>query len=704
MASDGSRYVFEAKIIEKEDGLFQFSMLDIIKENVVDGYYSYDEDIICSVGSVPNIRGEAPAITKEGVSVTLRNAYEFVGIGKNNIVSCHLIGKANGLFHIQCDINELTSYDYDLSSAFRILMEDMSIGRIPEPLTEQEDEQIFETDKVLDESYVREVIFLIDRMAILDKDYVKSYNYLAFARILCMLIGWESQAAYYKGRMDIITMLHDFARNEKVDEDKLSKLENVNSELFSNNVILKERFMQLQTVSYLGSPIHNDDLYQLAAKNPWLKNLAHLCLAYNITLADGMEKTATNIYNRIKQSLNLKGFESGLKKYGTGEEGVDEEYKTSIVFCADEESKGPNQDKQMNEILKVINSFLNTVGGTLYIGVNNYGLGVGVEADLKSSLYFDNKDKYLRTITDAVSLKWGNAVATFIEHIDWDYENEDKDVVIVKIKPLAQGVALDGYWYVRVGSTKRKLNKEEFEEYQKFSRKFPTTLIQELPEEAVPVVVETPTVTAPTPLVTSKDDTIKTSRIRQNVLADWEENYVEGIGFMKFLSGGKFKKIATYDYDDASLLTLIIKDGEEKGYLVLGYDNGHIVKVPVEEIMEFTNREYARYMDSKLIFASIANEGDAILTISKEDKSRPKTLMRLDLLSDFKEERLTDSGEMPYNEGLVSEILAYDVIPAKYLEDFKGIMDRPRTSLGYPDNTVTKPMVNKLHLWGITEI
>ena len=78
--------------------------------------------------------------------------------------------------------------------------------------------------------------------------------------------------------------------------------------------------------------------------------------------------------------------------------------------------------------------------------------------------------------------------------------------------------------------------------------------------------------------------------------------------------------------------------------------------------------------------------------------------MRLDRVSNFKEERLMDSGELPYNEGLMSEVLAFDVIPNEYIEDFKCIMERPKTSLGYPDNNVTRGMVNKLHLWGITEI
>ena len=189
-------------------------------------------------------------------------------------------------------------------------------------------------------------------------------------------------------------------------------------------------------------------------------------------------------------------------------------------------------------------------------------------------------------------------------------------------------------------------------------------------------------------------------------MAEWEdpENYVEPIGFFKFLSNGKFRKIDSFDYDEASLLTLVVKENEEKGYLILGYENGYIVKVSVEELLEYQNRDYSRNIESKLIFASLANDNAAVLTISKEDKTRPKTLMRLDRVSNFKEQRLMDSGELPYNEGLMSKVLAFDIIPSEDIEDVKGIMERPKTSLGYPDNNVTRGMVNKLHLWGITEI
>ena len=704
LAPDGSRYVFEARIINDEDGSFHFSMLKEMKEAALD-YYTYDEDIICSLGGASIQGGLAPAVSKEGISVSIKNAGEFEGVGKNTIVKCRLLGRGTGTFHIQCEMIDVTSYDFDMTSAFRILMEDYSVGKISENISSQEEEDILESDRVLDESYVREIIFLIDRMAIIDKDYVKSYNYLAFARTLCLLIGWEAQAAYYKGRMDIITMLHYFARNSKVDEQRLEQLENVNAELFSNNIILRERFLQLQAVSFLDKPEHNDDLYEVAKNNPNLHELASLVLAYNITKTSKMESTATDIHNRIKQQLNLKGFETGLKLYGTGEETIDTEYKTSIVFPAGN-SHSAHPDKQMEEIMKVINSFLNTVGGTLYVGVNDYGLGTGVEEDLNYTLYYGDKDKYLRAIPDAMSIKWGNSLATtYIEDIYFDSSNRDKDILVVKIKPHQMGVPFDGHYYVRVGSTKRKLTKEEFAEYQKLNRKLPEQ-VETTTKDAAEQSQEQDKQIVTVPLITSKEDEVHTSRIRKNVLAEYldPDNYVEPVAFFKFLGNGKFRKLDQYDYDDQSLLTLTVLENEIKSWLILGYDNGHIAKVSVEELMEYQERDYSRFADAKLIFASFANDDDAVLTISRENKTRPKVVMRMDTVTNFEEGKLMDNGEMPFNEKLASEFLAYDIIPSKYKHQFDGILDKIKSFVGYPLNQVTKPMVNTLHLWGINEI
>mgnify|MGYP006337219699 CR=1 FL=1 len=78
--------------------------------------------------------------------------------------------------------------------------------------------------------------------------------------------------------------------------------------------------------------------------------------------------------------------------------------------------------------------------------------------------------------------------------------------------------------------------------------------------------------------------------------------------------------------------------------------------------------------------------------------------MRADTLRNFEAGRLTDKGDIPYNEDLAGEILAYDIIPSEHIDDFKGIVDRPRTSLGQSSASGTRGMINKLHLWGINEI
>ena len=318
------------------------------------------------------------------------------------------------------------------------------------------------------------------------------------------------------------------------------------------------------------------------------------------------------------------------------------------------------------------------------------------------SIYNGNPDKYIRSVVLAVANEWGHNISTTYMNVGFDKENTDKDVVIVEIKPIISGLPYKNVWYVRQTSSKLKLTKEEFEKYQKLNRKLPTTPATET-VAAEESKANEEIVVKNKQLVTSKDDEIKTSRIRTNVLDDWQENYVNPIAYFKFLSGGKFIKIDNYDYTP-ELLTLAVKEVEGNGYLVLGYEDGRIVKVPVDQLIEYNNREYSRYTESKLIFASIAQKDDAVLTISKENKTHPKTMMRLDRLSNFDDGKLMDKGKLPFNEGLASEILAFDIIPNEKLSEYKGILDKPKTTLGYSANNVKGGIVDKLHSLGINEI
>lgn len=477
LADNGRSLVFEAKIIDKTaDGDFRFSMLDIIKEIADNDFYVYDDRIICSLGADRPLAGRnkrIPAISKDGISISL-GGFDDLDVNypfkKGDVVVATYESCGSGSFLVNCSILELCeNQDFYVIEAFRNLLREIALtGENVDSVVQEEDIQ--QNDRLLAVPYMKEVIRAIDRMAIIDDEYVKSYNYLGFARILCLMIGWENQAAYYKGRMDLIAMLHDFAINDRVDEDKLELLDNANAEMFNSNILLKERYEQLKIVSYLGKPQHQQDLLaRYTDSQGILHTLASLVLGYNIMKSQNMESQANDVHNRIKQTLKLKGFESNLVMYGSGIEDLKTEYKQSIVFPPNV-TDVPNLTLQTSNVMRVIAEFLNTEGGILYLGVNDCGAGVGLENDLMYHEFNGDKDKYQRYISDTIANTWGNVVATCVKDISFDSENKDKDVLIIRISPYPKGVEYEGKWYVRTVSSKRALTYDEFSWYNSHNR------------------------------------------------------------------------------------------------------------------------------------------------------------------------------------------------------------------------------------------
>ena len=490
---EGERMVFNADILEVRDG-YHLSMHRDIKEYVNQELYHSGMDILCSLGGTPE-KGSSviQGITVDGASASIylkdvsRNEIlETEQLSKHDYVWCYYQnkGKENQPNHIVCVIirkADETEEKFSLNDAFRNLMEEVYVRTVSESDqgAEIDENKLKETDRFLDDAYLQELIFLIDRMAALDADDIKAYNYLGFARVLSLLIGWESQAKYYKIQMGIREQLQYFAVNNKIDEKALEDFEDANAEQFNLIPSLKERFLSLQAVSYLRTDTHSEELFKLKEEgSSSLSKLAAYVSAYNtIYKEEGMQNAARDIYNKILGILELKGYETGLKEYEQGLESETVEFKTSFVYTAekmvDPLKKGLNNpNEQRDKILTVINSFMNTAGGKLYLGVNDQGMGVGLEGDLSVAPYFEDKDKYRRAITDAVALKWGNDIqARGIASAEWDLDNPGKDVLIIKVNRIDEGVPFDkGLWYIRTGSATKRLNYHEFLQFKDYTR------------------------------------------------------------------------------------------------------------------------------------------------------------------------------------------------------------------------------------------
>lgn len=131
---------------------------------------------------------------------------------------------------------------------------------------------------------------------------------------------------------------------------------------------------------------------------------------------------------------------------------------------------------------------------------------------------------------------------------------------------------------------------------------------------------------------------------------------------------------------DETLLTLSIQQKEEDGYVVLVYDSGRIVKVPVSELMDKTRRnKYKRSANENLFFACPATAEDALLTIVKDNNDN--LCYRLDDIANLKEGNMFDKGELLSNVYLKS-VVQCEIIPKQYIHDFKKIHNLKYTNLG----------------------
>ncbi|MCH5217869.1 MAG: WYL domain-containing protein [Muribaculaceae bacterium] len=142
-----------------------------------------------------------------------------------------------------------------------------------------------------------------------------------------------------------------------------------------------------------------------------IERLRNLIDAANALAGNIAETEINRIKRSISQCLGIKSIykEEASDKHWFGEESDMLEFKTSIVFLPSKTGDTtPNPDIQIWQILKTVNGFLNSLhGGTLQLGVNDFGNAAGVDEDIRW-LYRNNHiltpeaDPYLRYIKHRV--------------------------------------------------------------------------------------------------------------------------------------------------------------------------------------------------------------------------------------------------------------------------------------------------------------
>ncbi|MCP3941746.1 MAG: transporter substrate-binding domain-containing protein [Desulfobacteraceae bacterium] len=140
------------------------------------------------------------------------------------------------------------------------------------------------------------------------------------------------------------------------------------------------------------------------------------------------------------------------------------EFKSSLRWNIQTEKP----DKRIEEvIIKTLSAFMNARGGTLFIGINDEGRPVGIEADYKSFQRKPNRDGFLLKLSSMISQNLGRQSHKFI--ITDIQIMDGHDVCRITVKPGERPIYIKGngkeFFYIRTGASSVPLSMSEAHEY-----------------------------------------------------------------------------------------------------------------------------------------------------------------------------------------------------------------------------------------------
>ena len=604
-----------------EDG-YHFTMRDDVTDFMEEfrvKQLNFNSTMKCILNNATPGATRIPAISDNGLSLS-------VGTEKGVSSSVLTKGKVVEVFAptqgVAPYINVTYKQDvedtsFSVSAAFHQLMINYAYGEVY--LRGSDEEAQRELTTTLDKSRTRELMSILESYAELEDDNIKAYNYISVCRIMARMLGSHREEFYVK-RLALIELLNDFALNNSFSQESLRLLDSEKDGALHESSPLFLEYQQMKVLSWLNNEDHNDDLYHLSCQHdtPILKQLAALVLSHNTIKKAGLIPQAEEILEKIRSILKLRRNESNKKFYG--KEDYKTEFKTSIVYP--ESSMRPDIGKQTQKILSEICAFMNADGGTLYLGVNDQGVETGVEEDLKQGNFKGSTDRYEDYVNNQVAIQMSQEAAHNI-HTHWDKETKS-NVLIIDIKPTPNPVSIRGEYYERMGKSARRVNEEYLpiflDNRRQWAAEHQLETVEELrqseslktPEQPTTPPANTESVAvAPQP----RTDLIQTSRLRNNVIHDYEPDFVPVAGYICFIDRDEYKILQYDDYKTEDyLLELAVHEEERGGWLVMVYEDGAVVKTSLNELLNRdSDRTFKRFGDKRLIYASIASDDDLLV-------------------------------------------------------------------------------------------
>ena len=526
-----------------------------------------------------------------------------------------------------------------------------------------------------------ELIYCIEMLSEEKEDISERFNVYNYLQLLTRFVGNKDLEEYYSICADYIYNINRLV--EKPEKERFTststykmtilsaRMEMLGMEQYAKNFGFFQKvtsiFLAQNNIQHLNELQHDEC--------PTIQELARY-----FSILPLLGENDSSLMHIVYQNINsLLGYqEKPLKKTTIpiyfGHENVCCEFKSSAFIHANKDS---DEDQSM-ALARVVASFMNTDGGTLYIGVNDQGYLTGIQEDL--SHVHNDRDNYLRTVNSQIIRLLGdnkeahNRYQEYIRCNLHEYDNQ-RMVLAFRVAPINEVVTLNGKVYTRSGSScicKPEKNVKDFIAQRRITALnsvprqpiFPTTFSEErqeyafTPQEEEEIQYTRRFMEVPQPpIVITPQDTdeakkidipvakvksnfkIQTSALRINPLQkNIEMGYTNSHHFISLFNNGKIAcspspKIGVWGENQGGKVICSYNTEGEEDILVCVTHSGEVGIANLKKGFSDTNTPFSFVNDiNDLLFISPASSNDHLLLIAEKDDTKRYRIIRL---SDF---------------------------------------------------------------------
>ena len=557
------------------------------------------------------------------------------------------------------------------------LDESAQTDEMPESESKTVTPDLYDESDRITVSQLKELIYCVDSLIGDSEDICGCFNAYNVLIFLCRFVGNKELADYYGLCSDYIYWVNsldsELLKNREGVEcrqtfkglsDRMEALDMDRYSLRLRNNKQVIRVLQTWFDSRPLTSVQSDLQSFMQNKN---RTVAELARYFNIMsyLKEKDDDLQELICENINVLLGCKVWEKKTRVYIPvffGHEGVEKEFKNAT-------------EEQSLVLARVIASFMNTEGGTLYIGVNDKGYLTGLDQELRFA--HNDSDVYLRSVNQNVIRLLGkkedrDRYQAYIRCRLYEYE-DGRLVLAFRVAPINEVVEVKGEVYTRSASSNLIKPVGNVADFVKLRHRQKLDSVPKMPEfpayfsaerneyifdkrSVVPEMTAVQEVEAVAPVLSVNEENvqekalrtknantqinlgIRTSALRCNPLQKKHDlGYTPNYVFVSLFKNGKIAysvspKIGKWGGEGGSVIFSYNPEDKED-LLVTVFKNGEVGLSNLKKGMSQPNMlfAFAGSIDD-ILFISPARSTDYLLLISDKEGEKRYRIVPLDML------------------------------------------------------------------------